>query len=228
MRTRFIVPVLVGACALFLLMQTGCKKKKTTTTDPWGTGTAIADPTAMPTTKSTSTPAASAADDDTADPAAVASADPAKHAAFLSQPGPVFTTVDGKYRLRAPGWKTEKSKDERNVLRVVKADLALNLYEEKKIDVTATNVDDFMTHETALKKKYNQMPRGTVTSLTVGGRAARQGEFDIVIDDNKWREILTIIDMPKEYLEVSVVVKPSKVDKKSMQVIVDTVELANP
>jgi len=133
-------------------------------------------------------------------------------------------SVDGRYRLRAPGWKPEKSKDERNVLRVVKADFALNFYEEKKIDFTATNLDQFMTHEIALKKKYSQMLHGTVTSLTVGGRPARQAQFDVVIDDNRWREMLTIIEFPQEYLEVSIVVKPSQVDNKSMQVLVDTVE----
>jgi hypothetical protein len=65
---------------------------------------------------------------------------------------------------------------------------------------------------------------GPVTKLTVGGHPARASELDVIIEEERWREVFTVIDFPDEWLEVSVVVKPSKYDRSKAMTIVQTVE----
>lgn len=214
MRTRSLVRVIgMSISVALLLCLPACKRKQKS-----GDARPYATTNESPLSTASVSPV----------PEATASAAPeaTNSAAVLNQTGPVFVTSDGHYRVRAPGWKTDKSSDERNRLRIVKGGQALNMYEEKKIDFTATNIDEFMKHELTLKKKFNQLPRGPISTLTVAGRPARQVEIDVVMDDNRWRELLTIIEFPQEYLEVSVVVKPSQEDRAAMQAIVQTVEAA--
>jgi hypothetical protein len=111
------------------------------------------------------------------------------------------------------------------VLRIVRGSTeALNLYEEKKVDVTAGNLDDFFTHELAAKKKANHLPRGPVRPSTIGGHAARYVETDHVKEGRNWRELYAVIEFDQEYLEVSALVKPSKFDAEALLAIVGTIE----
>jgi hypothetical protein len=138
--------------------------------------------------------------------------------------GPVFETHDGRYRVRAPGMALEKSSHESNVLRVADKIQAVNLYEEKKIDFKATTVDEFMTREVNAKINDKQKQLAPVAKLTINGRPARQTEIDVIIEEDRWRELFTVIDYPDEWLEVSIVVKPSKYDRTKAAAIVQTVE----
>ncbi len=209
MKSSRLVLVAVGASlsATLPLGAGGCKSQNRTE------GTAEA---------SVATTAAAGGDTPRSHAQAPAERPPTSHAA--STDGPWFVTSDGRYGLSAPGWRMETSSDQRNVLRIERGSKALNLYEEKKVDFEATNIDEFLATELALKRKANQAPEVPIASITVGGHTARQVEVNVVMNGAKWRELLTVIEFPQEYLEASMVVKPSEYDKDTIVPIVQTIE----
>jgi hypothetical protein len=225
----------VALAVAVMVFAAGCKLRRTsssTTSSVAVSDTSSAATTAAsPDTSSDTASAASAATSASAasgSSAALVGDAATKGSAVEGDTGPVFVTRDGHYRLRAPGWMTEKSQDSRNVLRIVRGNETMNLYEEKKMDFAANNLDEFVAHEMSVKKKNKQTPLGAIAKLTIAGRPARQTEVDVIMDEKRWRELYTCIEFADEYVEVSAVVAPSKYDRAPMAAIVQTVETTRP
>ncbi len=221
MRSLRLAPLAATAMlgtALFLSCLAGCKPRKQTGGD---------SPTpSVASVASVSTSAVSNAGSASAAPATSDSAS-ARDAprAVEDDAGPWFVSSDGHYRVRAPGWQSAKSHEERNVLRIVRGTAwSLNLYEEKKVDYTAQNIDAFMAHELGLKKKDKQVPKDSIATLTIGGRPARQVEVAVTTDERRWVELFTVIEFADEYVEVSVVVQASKYERTAVTPVIQSVE----